>query len=305
MTTNKELLYAILAMDSYNRLYGEGIEGLGGAGSKVGEATLLKGPTGSDINAWKSVGFYAAAYDTGTGTVISYRGTDSYFGNGGDVLNGWIIATGQQTGQSALALEFYKSATGKSVFEGDAGNVTVTGHSLGGGLAGLVSWLSGAEGLLFDHMPFGIAASIIAAQGEQPQSPPTGGGSQSPKRELHTDAAEGEYVKGEVLQAVRNGTLVGALATLPPSVLNALADWLGVPVDPDDPQLSVIEMALKIRAAESLVPQGCERVISTSATMLSCCGDMGQFLSRRPAVYAILHAAGCCTPQGLQGSAPT
>ncbi|MDP8998415.1 MAG: hypothetical protein M3O03_15655 [Pseudomonadota bacterium] len=45
MTTPKDLLLAILAMDSYNRGYGAGLgntpDGLGSSGSKIGEATLL------------------------------------------------------------------------------------------------------------------------------------------------------------------------------------------------------------------------------------------------------------------------
>ncbi len=66
-------------MDSYNRGYGEGIEGLGGAGSQLGSATLLNVPIpdGSE-----QLGFFATAYsydydnDNIDETIISYRGTD-------------------------------------------------------------------------------------------------------------------------------------------------------------------------------------------------------------------------------------
>ena len=94
MTISKDLLLAILAMDSYNRGYGAGIEGLGGAGSKIGSATMLDIdlPAGS-----VSSGFYAAVYDTPYGQVISYRGTDNYLLSnptigGNDIVNGWISA---------------------------------------------------------------------------------------------------------------------------------------------------------------------------------------------------------------------
>ena len=77
MSAQRDLLVAILAMDSYNREYDEGIKGLGGAGSKIGEAELKKLYDSTNIDSWKSAGFYAAAYDLPDGaTVISYRGTD-------------------------------------------------------------------------------------------------------------------------------------------------------------------------------------------------------------------------------------
>lgn len=66
-------------MDSYNRGYGAGIEGLGGLGSPIGTATF-NNENGS-IQA-QAVGFYAAAYTINSGvtgiaagtTVMSYRG---------------------------------------------------------------------------------------------------------------------------------------------------------------------------------------------------------------------------------------
>ena len=82
MPISKELMLAILSMDSYNRGYGAGIEGLGGPGSQIGTATMLNKtiPAGSE-----EAGFYAAAYtlnsvvgDMAAGTTaISYRGTDN------------------------------------------------------------------------------------------------------------------------------------------------------------------------------------------------------------------------------------
>jgi hypothetical protein len=41
MTVSKDLMLALLSLDSYNRGYGAGIEGLGGAGAQIGNATML------------------------------------------------------------------------------------------------------------------------------------------------------------------------------------------------------------------------------------------------------------------------
>jgi hypothetical protein len=80
--TEKDLFLAILAMDSYNRGYDAGLmdngendpDGLGDSpGTAVGGATILDVdlPQGA-----QAAGFYAVAYQTQYGTVISYRGTD-------------------------------------------------------------------------------------------------------------------------------------------------------------------------------------------------------------------------------------
>ena len=172
MTISKELFLAILALDSYNRGYGAGIDdgvgtddGLGVNGASIGNAAILR-DRGND--AAKDAGFYAVAYTLGEAvgsgadalasgsTVISYRGTDNFeaynkASGANDVINGWLGGSGTPTSQTSLALEFYESVTGKSVFEGAAENTILTGHSLGGGLAGLVSALSTTPGLGYDR----------------------------------------------------------------------------------------------------------------------------------------------------------
>lgn len=108
MTNRTDLLYAILSMDSYNREYEEGIAGLGGTGSKVGEATLQARPANTDLSAWQAFGFYASAYRLADGsTVISYRGTNNYdlSSSANDILNGWVAGAGTQTGQTKYALQ--------------------------------------------------------------------------------------------------------------------------------------------------------------------------------------------------------
>lgn len=67
----KDLLLAMLAMDSYNQGYSAGL--ITNA-TTIGTATLQSKPATLDDTTWQSTGFYAAAYDTAYGTVISYRG---------------------------------------------------------------------------------------------------------------------------------------------------------------------------------------------------------------------------------------
>ncbi len=166
MTISKDLFLAILAMDSYNRGYGAGIEdpaatggGLGVTGStkayKVGNATIkdVDLPTGS-----QDAGFYAISYKldetVGTGTdvlakdttIISYRGTDDFniFNPENDVFKGWVTAAGAwSTDQVRMAAEFYQTVTDTSTTDPRTGSAVLTGHSLGGGLAGLIGNIYG------------------------------------------------------------------------------------------------------------------------------------------------------------------
>ena len=130
---NRDLFLSVLAMDSYNRGYGERVV-LSGETSKLGLATL--GDDGLDLLDPVEVissGFYASAYNWNGETIISYRGTD---GNTiTDALNGYGIALGYaDQPQGNLATEFYSAVTGQSVFNPNVpSNVVVTGHSLGAG----------------------------------------------------------------------------------------------------------------------------------------------------------------------------
>ena len=161
-----DLIYAILTMDSYNRGYGFGITNLGaGSADKIGEYSIVQ-----DISqtGWFTAGFYAIAYRNGTDTVISYRGTDDNIGGGSrggsDARNGYGLALGATpdsvfkvaTDQARLAAEFYTSVTTKTDSEA-AGSTVLTGHSLGGGLAGYVGLTSGTQAITFDHLPFDLA----------------------------------------------------------------------------------------------------------------------------------------------------
>jgi hypothetical protein len=84
----------------------------------------------------------------------------------GDFLSGWTVGAGLTTteNQAGLAAQFYLDATGAtSYFDPAPSNVILTGHSLGGGLAGFVASLSHATAIVYDHMPFGLAALGVFA----------------------------------------------------------------------------------------------------------------------------------------------
>lgn len=181
------LFQAILAMDSYNRNYWEGVSGLGGVGSTLGAYTVFMDSSSlvdsADQRRDIPAGFYAIAYqytDTNnqTQTVISYRGTDQFLtanGVGGDIANAYLVGGGSaDQPQARLAIEFYKSvAAAINTQNADpyAANIIVTGHSSGGGLAGLVGAIYGKEGVVFDNMAFVTAARNLSFYNGSPSNP--------------------------------------------------------------------------------------------------------------------------------------
>lgn len=117
MITNLD--YAILAMDAYNR-----------AGDGLALELAVIGTF--SLGAAKDEGsFFAQAYSSGSDIIISYRGTDNIIG---DFFTGWLQGTGFLTSQAQKAAEFYRQVNGGSIETNP--NITLTGHSLGGGLAG-------------------------------------------------------------------------------------------------------------------------------------------------------------------------
>jgi Ca2+-binding RTX toxin-like protein len=152
---DKDLLTAILAMDVYNRGYGAKMK-LSPV-RKLGDLVFQDSETLLGNN--QSTGFYAVSYTSLDGSkIISYRGTNfEYPQIIDDVINGWAVGAGSSASiQGGLAVDFFNEVF-KDV-DPRLANVTLTGHSLGGGLAGLVAGLYGRKGVLFDHMPFETAA---------------------------------------------------------------------------------------------------------------------------------------------------
>lgn len=173
MAIDSKVFNAILAMDSYNRGYNAGIVL---TTTSVGEAVIDR--TTSDLgyvdpNADpqslefldQSVGFYAVAYNYNGETIISYRGTNDdpgLFGGGygTDINHGYTIAVGNPTGaQAQLALDFYQLVAGGigNVLTAD---ISLTGHSMGAGIAAFVAALYGKDADVFDNMPYELAAAI-------------------------------------------------------------------------------------------------------------------------------------------------
>jgi len=251
MSISKDLFLSLLALDAYNRGDDEsGIadngesdtDGLGLVGD-VGVAKIISfedlGISEDERLVWKDTGFFAMAYEVGEGvegispgtTVISYRGTN----NALDQTRGWIVGGGwiEEGTQAPLAFDFYDAVTAsivpddglKDIYEqkyreiGPLDNVILTGHSLGGGLAGLVSAVTGTEGVGFDHMHYATAArmqdylDLVDTDGiltiaeynrklEEFSDNPYFG-------TLKVDKFKGVSVANEILEGLRDGTLAG------------------------------------------------------------------------------------------------
>lgn len=182
---NQDLFKAILAMDSYNRGYNAGIDfrlkDINGAfitdsdtiyadssgthNAEIGNVTVSATRGQSDAEA---IGFFGIAYKNNTtgAITISYRGTDDPI-NGiwsaltsKDVWNGWTVGGGSTEAQQAeMAIQFYNAIVdevyGVSTDPHSSSlSISLTGHSLGGGLAGLVGSIYTQNVYGYDAMPF-------------------------------------------------------------------------------------------------------------------------------------------------------
>ena len=135
-----ELMNAILAMDSYNRGYSQGIILPVELNiTKIGNAIIAKQVDISDGSFAQSIGFYALAYEYNGEKIIAYRGTDDVNGaldllTSDDAYHGWTLGAGNTASeQGRMAIEFYQDVAGGDLL---GANISLTGHSLGGGLAG-------------------------------------------------------------------------------------------------------------------------------------------------------------------------
>lgn len=120
---NRDVFLSLLALDAYNRGYGQNLLLYAGdsttdqneAGRKIGEATILRDANDPEGIA-QAAGFYAIAYQLGSETIISYRGTnfESTVPLGGsvfdspiatDALSGWTLGAGfEEASQGRLAV---------------------------------------------------------------------------------------------------------------------------------------------------------------------------------------------------------
>lgn len=170
MNISVDLLKAILSMDSYNRGYDAGIVfginpgsnnySVDAQGTQIGKITINRNSSDLLQDTDAPIGFYALSYDYNGETIIAYRGTNDVDGIPNpvtdlDVYHGWSLGGGATDSQQGLkAVDFYNQ-----VVAAGASNVTLTGHSLGGGLAGYVAELYGETAVGYNSMAFEAAAS--------------------------------------------------------------------------------------------------------------------------------------------------
>lgn len=97
-------------------------------------------------------GFEAISFTNGTEIVISFAGT--YDGSAADWLANASLGLGDESAQLRQAAEYYLQVKAAN----PNATITLTGHSLGGGLAALVGVFFGVEAHTFDQAPFANAA---------------------------------------------------------------------------------------------------------------------------------------------------
>ena len=95
-----------------------------------------------DFNENKNTGFYADVLSNGNDIIIAYRGTES----GQDLRNDVAMAKSKIPAQATDAIRIYD----KVKREHPNANITVTGHSLGGSLAEIVSGIRGNLAVTFN-----------------------------------------------------------------------------------------------------------------------------------------------------------
>ena len=148
-----DLMDAILAMNAYDAGGPNGVV----TGSSIGNWNFIYADSFPDQN------YYAAVYQDGSNYTISYRGTTSLLGDdishffNGDLWNGYSTGSGSaSSNDSVQAIKTYQDVLAMA---GNASNITLTGHSMGGGLAGLVGDIYGVNAVVFDNMAFEDAAN--------------------------------------------------------------------------------------------------------------------------------------------------
>ncbi|HEX3944678.1 MAG TPA: hypothetical protein VHW69_11375 [Rhizomicrobium sp.] len=148
------LLLSILTMDAYNETSTVAnaskpylaLPNGSGIGTQIGGATV------TDVNEIATDSFLGVVYSWNGSAVISFRGTDA----GSDVVNGWTIFLGDYTAPEALdAAQLYQNVNGSS------SNIILTGHSLGGALAGFVADVYDGTAVIFDNTPYEQTATNL------------------------------------------------------------------------------------------------------------------------------------------------
>lgn len=157
----RDLHFALMANDAYHlntqgatgtpserELAQAGWHRLRPVGDHLVDAMGNQIPIQHDMLHDPKTGFDAAIYQNAEGQyVVAFRGTDSWrLGPGGDAATNGGQAIGLATDQYAQAVKLARRA--KDVF--GEGNVVITGHSLGGGLASAAMLATGVPGVTFN-----------------------------------------------------------------------------------------------------------------------------------------------------------
>jgi hypothetical protein len=118
----------------------------------ITNSSLMKDGNGNS-NIDDDISFYALAYSYGSETVIAYRGTDNI---AADLNYGWALGGGFEAAapQGQMAIDFFNEVSNVT----DT-HMTLTGHSLGGGLAGYIGALYNKNAVLYDSMGYQAAAN--------------------------------------------------------------------------------------------------------------------------------------------------
>ncbi|WP_101927169.1 MULTISPECIES: Mbeg1-like protein [Luteimonas] len=177
----RDLHFSLMANDSYTLADADGVTGTAAEaelqaagwnrltpsedGSHLIDAQGNAIPISADQLHDAETGFDAAIFQNAEGQyVVAYRGTDNWglTGPGGDSRANGGQGIGMDTAQYSQAMELANLAM--DTF-GD-GNVAITGHSLGGGLASAAMLASGAPGVTFNAS--GLSNQTLATLGFNP-----------------------------------------------------------------------------------------------------------------------------------------
>lgn len=194
-----DLMYAVLSMAAYDagnpNYEGPSLD-------SIGSATL------KSIQPELEHGFAAVAYQFNGKTVIAFRGTDGVTDLGDDLFGGGGFISEQANDAAAYYRGLFPE---QDVYSPD---VVFTGHSLGGGLAGLLASLYGKQAFVFDNMAYAAAAETVYGLSTGPY---LGGdavrdtyyGGATPQQ-INANMIAGWQLDGQFLQGVQStGTAVG------------------------------------------------------------------------------------------------
>ncbi|TFI56471.1 DUF2974 domain-containing protein [Sphingomonas parva] len=205
---DEDLFLSIAAMDAYYR--NNPNSQLQISGNQIGNAVVVRTspPSSSGFSAvqYSVVGDGVGALEAGT-PIIAYRGTDQIV----DIRSWVTIFSNPNAPQIEEAIDFYRSADDLT-----SSPIVLTGHSLGGALAGMVGALFQEEAVLIANISFEATTNRIYSEqtygDKTPWSPNFAG--------IRTYAVAGEVA--ESTRLVQNTPVT----TIPfPTITGPLWDW--------------------------------------------------------------------------------